>query len=653
MTRRLSSYLLVSVLLLGATVAVSAVAPPAEARTGTRDPILAASVVGGALHSCALTTTGGVECWGSNSDGELGNGTTTASKVPVNVSGLASGVVALAAGAWHTCALLNTGGVECWGDNELGQLGDGTTTNRKTPVKVSGLASGVTAVSAGQLHTCALTSGGAVECWGYNGDGELGDGTTTNRKTPVNVASLATGVTQLSAGGYHTCAITSDGGAHCWGANNFGDLGNGTTTSSAVPVSVAGLVDGADSIAAGGLHTCVINDAGGAQCWGFNRDGELGDGTGVNSDAPVDVSGMTSGVARIAAGLAHTCGVTTAGGAECWGDGEDGDVGDGTGAMQLAPVGVSGLSSGVASIGVGEYQSCAVQTTGFVSCWGSNTGGQVGDGTTTNRLTPVSVNLGGTTIPPTPVNVSIGNAMTYEGDIGTHLVEVPVTLSGPATSVVTLGYRVYQNTSVDTATPNVDFVAATGTLTLTPASSGLTPTVGYVPATIIGDTTVESNETFTIALTSASTNATLVRKTMRVTIIDDDPQSGIRATVGNVGIYEGNTPATPGGTNPVRFHVVLSQPVPTGGPNVIVGYTVNPNTATGCNAVAAGCDFIQQTTRKYLTFTPGQNDQVITVGVIPDTTAEPNETYSVKLVSVTGGATIGHAAGTGTILNDD
>ena len=611
-------------------------------------------MVGGALHSCALTTTGGVECWGYNGDGELGNGTLTDSKVPVNVTGLSSGVVALAAGAWHTCALLNSGGVECWGDNDLGQLGDGTTTSRKTPVSVSGLTSGVAAVSAGQLHTCVLTTTGGAECWGYNGDGELGNGTTTDSKVPVGVSSLSAGVTQVSAGGYHTCALTSDGGAHCWGANDFGELGDGTTTTSPTPVTVTGLDDGIQSIVAGGLHTCAITGAGGAQCWGYNRDGELGDGTGVNNDQPVDVTGLTSGVARIAAGLAHTCAVTTAGAAECWGDGEDGDLGDGANAMDLAPVGVSGLSSGVASIGVGEYQSCAVLTSGFVSCWGSNTNGQVGDGTTVNRLTPVAVNLGGTTPPPpTPVKVWIGNAMTYEGDVGTHLVEVPVTLSGPATSVVTLGYRVYQNPSVDTATPNVDFVATTGTLTLTPTSSGSTPTVGYVPATIIGDTTVESNETFTIALTSASTNATLVRKTMRVTIINDDPQSGIRATVGNVGIYEGSTAATAGGTNPVRFHVVLSQPVPTGGPNVVVGYTVNPNTATGCNAVATGCDFIQQTTRKYLTFTPGQNDQVITVGVIPDTTVEPNETYFVKLVSVTGGATMGHAVGTGTIINDD
>ncbi|HEY3834733.1 MAG TPA: RCC1 repeat-containing protein, partial [Acidimicrobiia bacterium] len=335
MSGRLGSCVLASVLLLGGTIAA-----PAQARTAKRDAILASSVVGGALHSCALTTTGGVECWGYNGDGELGNGTLTSSEVPVNVTGLASGVVALAAGAWHTCALLNSGGVECWGDNELGELGDGTTTNRTTPVSGLGLASGVAAVTAGQLHTCALTTAGGVECWGYNGDGELGNGTTADSAKPVSVASLTTGVTQVSAGGYHTCAITSDDEAQCWGANDFGELGDGTTTTSAVPVAVTGLDNGAQSIAAGGLHTCVITNAGGAQCWGFNRDGELGDGTGVESDQPVDVAGLTSGVARIAAGLAHTCAVTNAGAAECWGDGEDGDLGDGANAMDLAPIGV-------------------------------------------------------------------------------------------------------------------------------------------------------------------------------------------------------------------------------------------------------------------------------------------------------------------------
>jgi alpha-tubulin suppressor-like RCC1 family protein len=649
MSRRRSIGVLATVALLAGGVVA---APSADARPAPSAPILASSVVGGALHSCALTTSGGVECWGYNGDGELGNGTLTDSKIPVNVSSLSSGVVALAAGAWHTCALLNTGGLVCWGDNDLGQLGDGTTTSRSTPVSVSGLSTGVAAVSAGQLHTCALTTTGAVDCWGYNGDGEVGDGTTTNRPVPTAVPSLTTGVTHISAGGYHSCAVMSDGSAQCWGANDFGDLGDGTTTASSVPVVVAGLAGPLANISAGGAYTCAVSVAGGAQCWGSNRDGQLGDGTGANSGAPVNVSGLTSGVAGIAAGLGHACAVTTSGAVQCWGDGDDGDLGNSATTTSLAPVGVTGLGSGVASIGVGEYQSCAVLTTGVLDCWGSNTNGQVGDGTTTNRPSPVTVNLGGTTV-VTPVAVSIGSASTYEGDVGSHLVEIPVTLRDPASSTVTIGYSVYRNKSLDTATPNVDFVAKVGTLTFAPASNGLTPTVGYVPVTIIGDTVVEGNETFSVILTSASSNATLVRKSVRVTILDDDPQSGIRATVSPVGIVEGNTTANTGGANVVNFHVVLSQPVPAGAPNVVVGYTVTPITATGCATFVTGCDFISQTTKLNLTFAPGQNDLVIPVSTFPDTAVEPNETFSVKLVSISAGATIGHAVASGTIINDD
>jgi alpha-tubulin suppressor-like RCC1 family protein len=185
-------------------------------------------VVAGSRHTCALTSGGAVKCWGYNATGQLGDGTRGTNRLtPVDVAGLASGVVAIAAGDFHSCKLTSGGAVKCWGRNDDGRLGDGTVrTMRLTPVDVVGLASGVVAIAAGALHTCALTSGGAVKCWGRNDDGRLGDGTVrTMRLAPVDVVGLASGVAAISAGYSHTCALTSGGAAKCWGAYESGQLG--------------------------------------------------------------------------------------------------------------------------------------------------------------------------------------------------------------------------------------------------------------------------------------------------------------------------------------------------------------------------------------------------------------------------------------------
>jgi alpha-tubulin suppressor-like RCC1 family protein len=209
---------------LAAAVGCAALALPATAgaETGT-------SISVGFSHTCAVTAAGGVECWGSNEYGRLGDGTMTRSAVPVDVSGLQSGVTAVSAGYNHTCALTSAGGVECWGNNSHGQLGDGTMEESASPVPVSGLQSGVTAISAGASDTCALTSAGGVECWGSNGFGQLGDGTTEASATPVPVLGLQSGVAAVSAGAGLTCARTVAGAVECWGDNEYGQLGDGTT----------------------------------------------------------------------------------------------------------------------------------------------------------------------------------------------------------------------------------------------------------------------------------------------------------------------------------------------------------------------------------------------------------------------------------------
>ena len=167
----------------------------------------------GAYHSCAVTSSGAVQCWGGNQYGQLGDGTTTQRLTPVTVSGLGSGVVAVAAGFYHTCALTTGGAVQCWGANFTGRLGDGTTTHRLTPVQVGGLTGGVVAIAAGVHHTCAVTGAGAVRCWGGNFAGQLGDGTTADRFTPTPVNGFAASAAAVTTGYYHTCARTVSGDA--------------------------------------------------------------------------------------------------------------------------------------------------------------------------------------------------------------------------------------------------------------------------------------------------------------------------------------------------------------------------------------------------------------------------------------------------------
>ncbi len=349
----------------------------------------ASAVAAGYGQSCALTNSGGVKCWGKNNYGQLGDGTTLRRLTPVDVVGLTSGVAAISAGSGHTCALTDSGGVKCWGKNNYGQLGDGTTHRRLKPVDVVGLTSGVAAISAGSDHTCAVTDSGGAKCWGYNRSGQLGDGTThqppdagrrgraherrgrdLGRPLPhlrrhrhgwgqVLGQQLLRPARQrhearpqeagrrgraherrgrdLGRPPVHTCALTTAGGVKCWGYNGFGELGNGTTEDSATPVDVVGLSSGVAAIAAGGIHTCALTDPGGVKCWGFT--------TGVRR-TPIGVVGLSGGVAAISAGSEHTCAVTDVGGVRCWGTNRFGRLGDGTTYDRHIPITVRGFKGG-------------------------------------------------------------------------------------------------------------------------------------------------------------------------------------------------------------------------------------------------------------------------------------------------------------------
>ena len=304
---------------------------------------------------------GKAKCWGLNVYGRLGNGSTTTSLSPVTVSTPYS-FKAIFMGREHGCAIEKlAASVLCWGHNQLGQLGDGSTSDRSAPVLVKGLGL-VLDVAVGYSHTCAAIATGVVTCWGYNQHGQLGDGTKTNRTSPVAVAGM-TGVKAVAAGYGFTCGLKTDGTVSCWGENSAGQLGDGTTTASLTPKTVSGLTS-VVAIDAAGDAMCAVRSDGSVWCWGGNSYGKLGDGTTTSRSKPVKAATVTGAVA-VQIDQESACARTSSKGVVCWGK----------------YGGLKGTSS-VTDIAQGAWHMCAVKTDGSVQCWGSNADGQLGDGTT-------------------------------------------------------------------------------------------------------------------------------------------------------------------------------------------------------------------------------------------------------------------------------
>ncbi len=344
----------------------------------------------GFAHTCALLD-GGVRCWGDNKHGELGIGTLTGSLVPKAVRGLEKDVISLASGHNHSCALLLGGIVKCWGDNRFGQLGDDSTVNALTPVEVFGMTGGVRAIAAGQYHTCAILRGGALRCWGSNRRGQLGNGSTEMSRVPIQVKGLAQGVLQVALGAAHSCALLENGSLKCWGYNSNGQLGDGTLVDRLAPFDVKGLQAGVSSVTLGGYHTCAtLSDR--AYCWGNNGMGQAGLGTvSPNVLLPTEVKGLQAGLRGLVAGTYHTCAHLEGDRAvACWGYDREGQLGDGKSpvAQQSLPVPVQSLGREVDAVALGSGHSCALVPSG-VRCWGRNDLGQFGDQTVESSSVPI------------------------------------------------------------------------------------------------------------------------------------------------------------------------------------------------------------------------------------------------------------------------
>jgi alpha-tubulin suppressor-like RCC1 family protein len=354
----------------------------------------AVAMTGGYDHSCVLTSEGRVLCWGRNRYGQLGDGTFSDRVTPREVAGLGAGNLAVGAGMGRTCAITPSRGVKCWGYNGSGQLGDGTVTTSPIPVEVVGLgapANAVAAIASGSNAVCALMASGGAKCWGHNGTGALGDGTTVHRITPVDVPALGTGILALSMGGDTSCAILEGGALKCWGDNTSGSIGDGTTERRLLPVDVAGMASGVQFVDVGEFATCATTTGGKAWCWGSNYFGTLGNGTYWDSYVPTQVSGLDSGTLQVSIGNSQACALMTGNTVKCWGNNATGQVGDGSLYTRFWPVDVAWLPPGSTAVSTARHHSCAITALGGVKCWGYNGYGNLGDGTLTRRVVPTPV----------------------------------------------------------------------------------------------------------------------------------------------------------------------------------------------------------------------------------------------------------------------
>lgn len=553
-----------------------------------------AKLSAGGRHSCAIIgSTSSLWCWGDNASGQLGDGTTTPRPTPVRVVGpsILAGFSAVSAGADHTCALLG-GAARCWGENGNGQLGNGSTTDSSLPVVPAG---GHTflSISAGDGYTCGTTNVGQVLCWGINNNGQLGNGGFAPSTVPVPAAVPGTGVL-VSAGRLHTCATTQGGAAWCWGNNSFGQLGRGFTSG---PQPSPGQVNGfnVDAITVGELHTCGIM-AGGTRCWGVNDWGQLGNGMAGIQTFPTNIAGGNTLEQAISAGNRHTCGRQGLR-IRCWGTDNDGQLGNGAGGSSSVPVEVTAYTgSEIPAVTAGAFHTCTQLQLGQVDCFGDNAFGQVGNGTTTDAPSPVRV---------------IG----FPG--------------APTNSTATIGY---------------------GTITLTwspPTNAGGLPLKNYRIFDQEGTVSVlAAGNATSYTLTGLNPGQTY---TLRIAAINElgEGQPVLRTpvtmptqpviSVNDVSYAEGNS-----GTKNMTFTLTRSGPL---------GATSSVKAATQNGTAVAPGDYTAKAATT-VSFAAGQATKTFVVSTKGDLLTEDTESFNVVLSSPVG-AQVYDTTGTGTLVNDD
>jgi len=373
--------------------ATDAYGRPDETPAECRFAVVPSSLTCGGSHTCAVTAAGGVKCWGANFSGQLGNNSTANSSRPVDVLELTEPVFQVSAGYAHTCAVTEAGNALCWGDNNFGRLGNGSSLSSGVPVAVQLPAGAVSAISAGLNHSCALLLTGGLKCWGNNDLGQIGSdtGTVALSQLPLDVVNMTEGVVRLAAGGSRTCAVTTEGAARCWGVNAHGELGDGSSSTSRWwPVDVSGLGSSVKDVSIGlKAVNWALGEGGGVFYWSDNGNNEF-------IYAPQAIPTLGSGMERISAGHRHACAVSVSGEARCWGWNESGELGTNAVPYSFEALPLTILGEEVIEVCAGGAadacaHSCAVTLRGKIHCWGCNIQGQLGDGTVNNSSFPVDV----------------------------------------------------------------------------------------------------------------------------------------------------------------------------------------------------------------------------------------------------------------------